>query len=72
MATEGERTQYQVAYFPPTSSRDKTKTFENEVDAALFFDEAKEEGYMPILSKRTVTTTEWSMVKNSVEWPVQS
>lgn len=62
-----ESTEWRVDFFPE-GMKDGVRTFTEEQVALAYFDAKIEEGSNPILSKRTIIASDWSIVKNSVSW----
>ena len=61
---DGETVEWEVAWFPPDS--DKTMTTTEEAKAWRKYETERENGSNPIISKRTVVATPWSIVANAV------
>lgn len=60
-----QHTEWEVAWFPPTQP-DQRRTYTDEGKARDRYAVALELGHAPILSSRTVTVSEWAVVKTAV------
>lgn len=57
--------EWEVAWFPPDSP-DQSRTYTDEERARKVYEAARARGHHPILSRRTVTVSEWVMVAGAV------
>jgi hypothetical protein len=63
--TGEERIEYRVLWFP-SGARDQSRTFSALPSAEEFYEDRKVEGAWPTLETRTVVTTDWELLRNSV------
>lgn len=56
--------EWEVAWFPPDKP-DQVRTFQSEGQARDRYAVAQELGHWPILSRRTITVSEWQIVANA-------
>jgi len=58
------KTEWEVAWFP-SDGPDASKTYATEAAAVRKFEAEKEHGSFPALSTRTVSISDWDVVRNS-------